>query len=94
MSLEISPGTLMLGGGIIVALGLVQTAWAYRQNSQSSGYTPGLKTIVSTIRPITFVLPPVKLPFGKDWYLSLGINWWPRTRYECEPSLTSPSFPV
>jgi len=86
MSLEISLGNLLLGGGVIVALAMAQTAWRYHQNRRASGYTPGLKAVVSVLRPSMFVMPTGKLPFAKDWHFNFGPDWWQRNRHHSKSS--------
>ncbi|KIM26276.1 hypothetical protein M408DRAFT_25484 [Serendipita vermifera MAFF 305830] len=82
MSLQISPEMFLLGGGVMVVIGVAQKAWTYRQDRLAAGYTPTLKSVISMLRPTMAVLPSGRIPFSKEWYISLGPNWWTSHKYE------------
>ncbi|PVF96187.1 hypothetical protein CPB86DRAFT_520487 [Serendipita vermifera] len=81
MLAEISPSFLAVSSAIAISAVVAHNYWRYRQALQSVGYTPGVRSIVSTARVIMAVLPGWKLPFSK-WYFSVGLNYWAHQGYD------------
>lgn len=84
MSFQISSSFLFLGGCLSVGLFFAHAYLQYHRNLRIVGSQPGIRTIISTIRPSMMVMPSGKLPFG-DWSFSIGPDYWIHSRHKREP---------
>ncbi|PVF97229.1 cytochrome P450 [Serendipita vermifera] len=80
MLAEISPSFLWMSGTITVGAGLLHNYWRYRQDLRAIGNTPGIRSVISPVRPTMAILPSGKFPFS-DWFFSIGPQYWSTEKY-------------
>jgi hypothetical protein len=80
---DISSSSLLTSGVITVGAILLHNYWRYRQDLRAVGHTPGLRSVISPVRPTMAILPYGKLPFS-EWYFSIGPRFWAIEKFNGE----------
>ncbi|CAG8727334.1 6561_t:CDS:2, partial [Acaulospora colombiana] len=75
MLAEISPSFIWMSGTITIGAVLLHNYWRYRQDLRAIGNTPGIRSVISPVRPTMAILPSGKFPFS-DWFFSIGPQYW------------------
>lgn len=70
---QVSPSAVLWTGGAAAAAFGLHVYRTHSRNVQAFNNTPGLRTIISILRPTMRILPAGKIPYT-DWFFSIGPN--------------------